>query len=62
MDIESLKGLAAIEDFAVPRPSDNDHLDWVAVKRIYMTDAHIAQFMDNSGLTKLMESNLPSVK
>lgn len=62
MNTEGLRGLAAIEDYAVQRPADKLELDWVAVKDAYMNDAHIARFMDDSGLTKLMEPYLPSIE
>lgn len=65
MDAEAmrgLEGLAAIEDYAIQRTPDlyevDDHdIDWSAVQRTYMGDAHIARFMDGSGLTRLMESH-----
>ena len=63
-DLSGLEGLAAIEDFAVersttiPRPPNQGGLDWAWVKERYMSSAYIAQFMDESGLTTLMESHL----
>jgi hypothetical protein len=63
-ELDGLEGLAAIEDFAVGRPPDlrgstgQGGLDWAAVKRAYMSSAYIARFMDESGLTQLMDSHL----
>jgi hypothetical protein len=65
-DYDGLKGLAAIEDFAVKRsPASQTSvgqggLDWAAIKRVYLSSAYIAQFMDQHGLTDLMESHLSS--
>jgi hypothetical protein len=62
-DYDGLKGLAAIEDFAIkrsPAQASADHagLDWAGIKRVYLSSAYIARFMDEHGLTDLMESHL----
>lgn len=63
-DHDGLKGLAGIEDFAVERPVvargpfDEHGVDWAAIKDVYSSSAYIARFMDESGLTGLMESRL----
>ena len=63
-DLSGLEGLAAIEDFAIerstlaPPSSKGSGLDWAWVKQRYMSSAYIARFMDESGLTTLMESHL----
>ena len=62
MNTEGLRGLAAIEDYAVQGPADKLELDWTVVKDAYTNDAYIARFMDDSGLTKLMEAHLSSIE
>jgi hypothetical protein len=67
-DLSGLEGLAAIEDFAIERSTTvpgsprQSGLDWAFVKHRYMSSAYIARFMDESGLTTLMESHLASTE